>query len=101
MHVYLPLDTHATAIDDFIDTLSAETIQTVMSVRKLTEVDVEIPKMSLENTYTLNNVSFEANCSQKQENFLINMNSNKTILRMNSITLLGFEKSWNFEFVRW
>lgn len=58
MYVFLPLNTHATAVDDFIINLSAETIQKAMTGRKQVEVDVEIPKMSLERSYGLNGVSF-------------------------------------------
>lgn len=56
MFIYLPLENTPTAVDDLLEKMSPETIQEASKGKIPQDVDVQLPKMSLEGSYELNNV---------------------------------------------
>lgn len=61
MYIYLPLENKPTAVDDLLDNMTTETIRQALRGEIPQDVDVQLPKMSLEGNYELKDVS----CAKK------------------------------------
>lgn len=57
MFVYLPIENTTKAVDDLLSKFSVKTIHEALTAGSIQEVDVEFPKISLDGSYLLAQVS--------------------------------------------
>lgn len=57
MFVYLPIENTPTAVDELLSKFSVKTIHEALTAGSVQEVDVEFPKISLDGSYLLAQVS--------------------------------------------